>query len=327
MFKQSRFGYLLGLFGFLSLFATPLRAQIASPSLDLSFPTAAPAAAGWRTQMAVFGGYQEGTGQRRAQNIDVFEYSSVKSDVGFTVPVWNAVLEASAANFTQKTNVSASPGTVPLQGSTNQLRLAMGDQDWASVGVGVREIRQTDFFDVANPKLQRTQSTIDGSVSFRFAESIYLGLGGSKVRQRSPLFVDLVYKETFGGIGLVLGTPGETQFRFETGSRKSPTIEAVATTTKGAAWHSAERSKYAEVELLIRGLLFSGRLQELTKKSVSITPNPPSPSEYKETVSESGVMWIPKEGMMLGFYFVNYKAAEAFEDTNSLFQVRTGFVF
>ena len=79
---------------------------------------------------------------------------------------------------------------------------------------------------------------------------------------------------------------------------------------------------------MFSGLLFSGNLIEKSSDitytdSVTNVVN----NQVKESLSKMGVLWIPDNGLILGFYFITNTLDREFNDTKSEFMTKIGYVF
>jgi len=305
-----------------------LMAQVASPSLDPTRAVIAPGAVAWKTQGAIFGGVNEGTGKRQKDGSEQFDFSTSVADAGITVPAYNAVFEASARSQSHKINLSSAyDGHLPARRSDSRINIAMGDQEMSALGLGYKQSDIAEYEDGTMPKIKRSVSKISGGVSLRFGESFYLGLGGNRARQSSDNRVDLSWNEKYVGLGLKFGSPEGHQFRIEASSLDSNEAREAAADVMLEAWHPSEKKNITEVEWAMGGLLFSYHGEKNTIGADYVDAEGLAVTEIISYSDQAGVLWIPKEGMLLGFYFRNDKLEADYEETVSNFQIRTGFLF
>lgn len=311
------------------LLAAPLQAQVASPALNLGRPALTSAAVGWREDTSIQASYFEGNGKRRQDGSDVYEFSSMGTTSGLTLPMWMFTLDAQAHSQAQDTTIHRrQEGTLPIDQSGSHVALALtGNDSWFSLGVGVGEEQQTEYLNKFYPRQQFKQSSLDGSLSLKFGDWFYLGNGVRQMRDQSDFQVDLHRSERLAGVGMVFGKPGESRFRLEISRIESPKGFASHQGEMAYNRHEHELTDYQEVEVLIQGLLFSGRAMKKTTDA-RLTAGSTATDLVEETRREGGVIWVPQEGLYLGFTFINETLLHPdYEDSQGSFQINTGYLF
>jgi len=311
------------------LLAGTLQAQVASPSLNLSQPNLTSAVAGWREEISAQASYFEGNGKRRQGGSDVYEFSSTGSSSGLTLPFWILTLEAQAQNRSYKTKINErQEGTLPIDQNDSHVALAISDNpSWFSLGVGSGTAQQNDYQSRLQPKQHSQLSSLDGSLSLKFGDWFYLGNGVRQIRDQTEERVDLFRFERLAGVGMIFGQPGESRLRLEVSRIESPKAFEARDASQAYHRHDHELTDFQEAEVLIQGLLFSGR--SMTKTRDEKIANGNSATQMTtETRREGGVIWVPKEGLFLGFAFINEVLDHPnYTDSHSSFQINIGYLF
>lgn len=311
------------------LLASQLQAQVASPSLNLSRPSQASAVVGWKEETSAQASYFEGNGKRRQRGSDIYEFSSTGSGSGLTLPFWMLTLDAQAQNRSYKTKINErQEGTLPIDYTASHVALAISDNpSWYSLGVGSGDQQQNDYQSRFQPKKFSQESSMDGSLSLKLGDWFYLGNGVRMINDHTDERVDLFRSERLAGVGMIFGQPGESRFRMEISRIESPKAFEAKDANLAYQRHDHELTDIQEAEVLIQGLLFSGR--SVTKTVDEKIANGSDKTQMTTEIRrEGGVIWVPKSGLYLGFAFINEVLEHpSYTDSHSSFQINTGYIF
>lgn len=113
-------------------------------------------------------------------------------------------------------------------------------------------------------------------------------------------YVENSWTNTLYGVGMVTGSPGDTQFKLEYSIISSPESEKDAEGTKLASSHAQSTTSFAVAEAKFGDFLVG--YQSITDKEAEIN------DEENETVTSfAGVGWQPQEGLTLSLYSFDRK--------------------
>lgn len=304
-------------------------AQIVTAPLDPTQPVFTGAAAGWRMKAAAVGSYFTGSGKRSVEALDVFEFTRSGNTAGITLPWGPVAFEASSTNWSQQTTLAQTyEGNLPISFSVAEAHVGLNHDHWASIGVSTKDIKEKVYIGTDATEDSYSENSLGGSLSLQMGEMFFLGLGTNDVKSAGDRVVQNRWKETQFGMGLIFGSPGESQFRVESSFISSPEMKKEAFDTKGAAYHPKSKSDFNQVEFSISGLVFAVRERREQSTTEYLGADGTVFTNTSESaVTESGVLWVPQNGLVLGFYFVNEKATGTYEDTHSLFRINSGYIF
>ncbi|MDX2471147.1 MAG: hypothetical protein QNL04_11285 [SAR324 cluster bacterium] len=310
-------------------FTTSGMAQIATAPLDPTQPVLTGAAAGWRMKAAAVGSYFTGTGKLSIENEDFYEYTRNGNSAGITIPWGPVAFEASSVNWSQQTTLTETySDEVPVSFASAEAHLGLNHEQWASIGVSAKDVSEKTYLDGDVTEDANSENSLGGSLSLQMGGSFFLAAGTRDVKSSGDSVVDNRWKETQVGVGMIFGSPEETRFRLESSFAKSPEKQKQAFGDKSFSYHPKTEIDYNQVEFSISGLLFAVR-EEREKSTSKYTGD--DGVVYSDTMvavlTETGVLWVPQNGLVLGFYFVNEKTTDSFEDTQSSFKIHSGYVF
>ena len=304
-------------------------AQVATAPIDPTQPIVSAAAAGWKKDRVAFGSYFTGSGKRSFEGQDIYEFNRSGNTGGLTLPWGPMVIEGSALNWSQQSSLSKRyNGAIPISLSSSQGHVAVNHDGWASIGVSSVIKKTTTYLNTEFTEDSRTENGIGGSLALSLMGNYFIGLGSNNVKSTGDAIVDNKWNERQTGVGMRFGEPGGFQFRLETAMIKSDRAEADQLSDLVANIHFSEETELNQIEISIDGLIFAfkGSKNIIFADYVS-EEGTTNMTEVVTEVSESGVLWVPQEGLVLGFYFVNEKTTEAFEDTHNIFRVQSGYIF
>ena len=310
-------------------FASSGFAQIVTAPLDPTQPVLTGAAAGWRMKASAVGAYFTGSGKRSLEGVESFEYTRSGNTAGITIPWGPVAFEASSLNWSQQTTLADSyDDDLPVSLASAEAHIGLNHDEWASIGVSTKDITEINYLGTDAIEDSNSENSLGGSLSLQMGGVFFLGAGTNDVKSSGDFVVNNRWKETQVGLGLIFGSPEGSQFRVETSMVGSPETKQKAFDGKDAAYHPKSEVEYNQIEFSISGLLFAVT-EKRNKAEYKYTGEDGTVySDSMETVViESGVLWIPQDGLVLGFYFVNEKAIEEFEDTNSSFKIHSGYIF
>ena len=312
-------------------FALPAQtfAQVATASIDPTQPSISGAATGWKKDRVVFGSYFTGSGARNFEKQDIYEFTRSGNVAGITLPWGPMVVEGSALNWSQQTSISKRyNGGIPISVNGSRAHVALNHDGWASIGVSSVIKKTTNYVNIDVPEEIKTANGIGGSLALSLMENYFIGAGTNNVRSTGDDMVDNKWKETQVGVGVRFGMKGGFQFRAEAATVKSDRAESKAFGEFVANIHFAEETEFNQVEMSINGLIFSFKGSKKTVFADIVVAEGADPIDSVVTeVGESGVLWVPQDGLVLGFYFVSEKTTEVFEDTHNIFKVQSAYVF
>ena len=126
----------------------------------------------------------------------------------------------------------------------------------------------------------------------------------------------------------MFGSPGATQFRAEYSYASSPKAESDAQGDLLSSIHHETIVSRFSGDLLMKGLLFSGK--SIQTKQLLAEPYDHVGEKFSEKVTtntEGGVLWIPQEGLVLGFYFAAESTSYFYEDEHTEFRINLAYIF
>lgn len=317
----------LGLLGLVS--ALPLSAQVVTPYLD---PTLAPryaAASGWREGSVVGGAYMSRDGHRHQGAVQQYEFVGSQSEGTAVLKFDTSVLEAQVLQNNNTTKVYVASDQ-PVQSSLqkSQVDLSVIGGDFASLGLDYGVVETVTYYDLTTPSVKEKEERTTGSLSIRVGSALYVGGAYSRVGKKSGLYVDNNWSEVAAGVGLRTGSPGGSRFRMEVSVTQSPKTTKDSAEGKTAAGHPRTAINQASVEIMLAGLLFSG--ESIAKKEEVHLVDPTTSASIDSVtveVNRGGVLWVPNEGLVMGFYFGSEKHTQLYVDAFSDFQVKLGYLF
>jgi len=304
-------------------------AQFLVPTLDPTVPTLTAAATGWRTHHVMAASYSDRTGQRKISGVQDFEYAGAVSRAVLGLKFDTTAMDFSGVSESLHT-VPAAPYSQPvtLKREVSRVSLAMLGSDFVSLGLTSVAEKQTDWASIDYPVVSSKVEKTGGSLSIKMGSSFYAGGGFSRVKESSYLSVDNNWVETNFGAALKTGTPGGTQFHMEFGYFGSPSSQKEAVAGQGAAVHGQTAVQIGTIELDMGGLVFTanGKTEVVNAKIVDLLSGL-SADSITTTQSSGGVLWVPQEGMVLGFSFGNKMVTQIYDDSFSDFEVKLGYIF
>lgn len=317
----------LFMLGMLLLGISPAYGQVITPSMDPTQAILMPSAAGWREKEAVGIGYQEGSGTRDYKDEQIYQFDSSGMDGNLSLKVGNVFVEMYASQ--KKTDVKReaySEGEINLQTDDGRLNIALAGNDFVTIGLGVRSVETKDEISANNnDETTKSMRTI-GSISVKTLDMIFLGLGFERVKEESSYAVDLTWNNLIGGVGLQLGQPGGTRFRAEYSLANSDSEENGLEGDMTATSHPATSITRMSAELMFSGLLFSLMAEEAIEE-VDIIENNEPVDEIKTVSNQGGVLWIPENGLSIGFYFLTNTVESSYDDSKGSFKVKLAYIF
>ena len=318
---------LILLFGMLFVGFQPGFGQVITPSMDPTQPVLMPSAAGWREKPAIGIAYQEGSGTRDLHGEQIYQFDDSGIDGNLAFKAGNVFLELYVSQ--KKTDVKLEQfydGRINLQDDDGRLNIALAGNDFVTIGLGVRSVESKDHISaVYDNETTKSIRTI-GSISVKTFDMIFLGLGFERVKEESSYAVDLTWNNLIGGVGLLLGQPGNTRFRLEYSLANSDSQENGLEGDLVENRHPATTVTRMSAELMFSGLLFS-LMSEEDVIQVDIIENGEPIDEIKSVTSQGGVLWIPENGLSIGFYFLTDTVESSYDDSKGSFKVKLAYIF
>ncbi|MDH5559492.1 MAG: hypothetical protein OEY59_01395 [Deltaproteobacteria bacterium] len=304
-------------------------AQVITPSLDPTQPIAAPSPAGWVNKMSAGVGYTEQSGNRELGGIQEYEFDTKGTSVNLAVSFKNFYLSASSFAYNTATKLN-----IPIEGPYNikdagsQINLSLVGNQFVSIGLGARVAESTDYLSALMPEaINKEQSTL-GNISISVKEIFFIGGGIERVKRSNDYEVQGLWSNTSAGIALKLGQPSGVQFRTEISSTTSPeTANAPKGALLEAKHYKTATTRYA-MEIMFSGLIFSAlKVEKSTNEPYIDQITLQNSTTNNEANTQGGVLWIPEQGLVLGFYFNNIYLERDYNDKHSSFRIQAGYVF
>lgn len=326
------FLHLLVTVAFITFFIIPAHAQVITASLDPTQPVTMPAAAAWREAMVLGGSYLEQTGTRTLNKQQIYQFEGSGFSANAVFQISNFFIDGYTSQIKTDAKIDQyypAGGVINLAHSDNRLNIALTGNDFVTIGLGARVIDSTDYFDPTFDSATTSQMRTIGSISIKTMEFLYFGLGYERVRESNDFAVDLNWNNLLGGLGVKLGEAGATRFRAEYSFAFSPRTENDVQGDLLPAKHNETTTHRLGMELMFSGLLFAfnGKQTNIDLSSVSAPPGVVLPDKMSKSRTSGGVLWIPDEGLMLGFYFANEVTTFSFKDERSEFRINLGYLF
>jgi hypothetical protein len=325
---EKQIGKLILAIGFF-ISSVPLSAQMVTASFDPTQAVFLPAAAGWRENAVAGFAYSEANGNRIVDDKEVYKFN--RSGIRANVHGKFSNISVEAAIEQQKTDVKGEylvDGWINLDRDSGRLLIAMSGNDFVSVGLGGHTNSHTDYYDASHDSESTDQTDVLGSISVKVMDMFYLGGGFGRIKEQSSYTVDNNWNYAALGVAAIFGQPGETRFRVEYSYASSPEAESDGQGDMGTAIHHETNTSRLAAELMMSGLLFSlNGKQKIIRFDEYVVHNQLGYKRIKQTSSEAGVLWVPEDGLTLGFYFGSSETEFYFEDKLTEFRVNIAYVF
>jgi hypothetical protein len=320
--KKLLFG--LGVMVFL---VNPGFSQVITPSMDPTQSVLMPSAAGWREKPAAGFGYLEGSGTRDLHGEQIYQFDDSGMDGNLAFKAGNVFVEMYAAQKTTTVKYSiAYQGHMNFQSDDGRLNIALAGNDFVTIGLGARSTDSLDFIDAVYDSESTSALRTIGSISVKTMDMFYLGLGFERVKEQSSYAVDLTWNNLISGVAMHLGQSGGTQFRVEYSLALSESEENGLNGGEQESYHPATNISRLSAEMMFSGLLFSVVSEDI-KMEVDMMENGESIKEISMTNTQGGVLWIPDNGLSIGFYFLANSAEASYSDSKSAFKVKVAYIF
>jgi hypothetical protein len=306
-----------------------LTAQSITAPFDPTEPVHLPAAAGWREDKVAGATYREASGNRKIDGDEQYKFDSSGVSANLHFKMGNMSVDSGwEQNSTQATADQLTEGWINLDYDIGRFNIALSGNDFVTVGLGAKTNRSHDYFDATHDSETTTQTSIIGSLSVKTFDFLYLGGGYERVKEESTFRVDNTWNALTLGASVIFGDKGTTRLRLEYAVANSARTESDAQGQEDTAIHfKTDTSNYA-AELMFSGLLFSARgteqkiFMDQSENSLQSVPDILTISK-----NEAGVLWVPPNGVVLGFYFATYRTSYFFDDVQTEFRINFGYVF
>ncbi|MBU3914691.1 hypothetical protein KKA14_04080 [bacterium] len=311
--------------GFLS---TNIHAQVVTPSLDPTVAVVLPAAAGWRATGGVGASYYEASGSRKKDTgLQLHKTDTTGMNVNAAFKVGNAFIDSYFGQETTDVQVDQYTGNINKGKDDFRINLALAGSDSVVVGLGGHNTSSYDSVDLTNDSVTTSVARIGGSVSVKMG-SVFLGGGYQRVKQNSDYQVENTWDIATAGLAFMTGESGGTRFRVELSFALSPHASNEIAGDLEPSEHPATSTTRYGAELMIGGLLFT--YQGFNTMEVNDKPKTVDLIDYYQietSGSDAGVLWIPKDGLILGFHFSSDTKTFVDNDESSAFRVNIGYLF
>jgi hypothetical protein len=301
--------------------------QVVTPSMDPTQSILMPSAAGWREKQSAGVGYHEGSGTRdlMGQQIYQFDTSGIDGNLAFTAG--NVFVEVHGSQSTTDVQFDQFfEGQFNLQSKDSRLSIALAGNDFVTIGLGIRSTESADYIDDIYDSEITTAVRSIGSISVKTMDMYYFGLGFERVKEENSYAVDLTWNNIITGAAIHLGQPGGTQFKFEYSLAYSESQEKSFSGDLENNSHPQTAISRMSGELMFSGLLFAF-LSEEKKIDTDMIENGQTVKEIKRVNNQGGVLWIPENGLSIGFYFVSIANTASYDDSISSFLVKVAYIF
>ncbi|MCP4298287.1 MAG: hypothetical protein GY786_22095 [Proteobacteria bacterium] len=303
-----------------------LHAQVVSPSLDPTENVIIPAASGWRRSASVGIEYLEGDGTRKNDFSTIYDLhsSGLAGNIAFNLSKF--YFEGSYNSTTTNTTPDPSDDSINLETTENLVSLVLFGNDFFLIGMGSHSRTTEDFIPTIADHLKSERSGMIGSISVAIGESFKVGGAVERIKETSSHKVDNNWLDTTFGLSAEFGSPGGVLIRMEASSTSSAKSNKEASAELLSNNHPEVAIIRTNLEIMFSGLLFA---YENITKSYSVES-----SDFLANENQMGVLWVPPDGLVLGFYFANQskektganKSAE-YTQANSAFSIKLGQVF
>jgi len=315
----------------IACFHLPANAQVVTASLDPTASVIMPAAAAWREASVIGASYLEQTGSRSLNDQQIYQFEGSGYSGNAVFQISNFYIDGFTSQITTDAKIEQyfpAGGKINLAKSDNRLNVALTGNDFVTLGLGVRSMDSTDYLDATTDTAKTQSVRTIGSISIKTMDIFYIGTGYERVKESSSYAVDLNWNNILGGIGMKVGEQGSTRFRAELSFAYSPESKNDVQGNLQQSVHYQTTTSRLGLELMFSGLLFAlnGKQTTIDLSDVS-NPAFPTPDEMKKTRTSGGVLWIPAEGLMLGFYFGNETTTYSYKDERSEFRINLGYLF
>ncbi len=306
-------------------------AQSITASLDPTDFVRMPAAASWRDTEGLGGSYREASGNRSIDGNETHKYDISATSANLHLKFSNVSFDAGIGQWANSITTEQQQN-IPmlLDQSIGRISLSLLGNEFVSIGLGAWENNRHEYQDATEDNLNITESAIVGSISVRVFDFLYLGGGYERVKEESDGRVENNWNNALIGASAMFGEPGGTRLRLEYSHLNSPRAESDSQGSSKESIHREIQTNSYAAELMLNGLLFVGRGSEEKMFFKDPKTIPPSTKEYDVltlTSNEAGVLWVPENGIVLGFFFTTTKTSFAFEDEISEFRINVGYIF
>ena len=312
------------------LFTGNIQAQVVTAPLDIGRSVYMSGAGGWYQKSSAAFAYHEGNGDREWGGEQIYEFES--SGYNSNVVLSTEFFKLGAFYERNKTDVKLDdrfyPGVINKKYVEYRAFIAIKAQDFATIGLGASSCDSNDYISPNNESEDTKTDGINGSVSFVLLESIYFGLGVEQVNQSTSYTVDNDWVNYSLGMAYFVGSPEGVQFRLEASTTQSQESEKEERGDDQENIHHKTETTRGSIELMMSGLLFSAYAIE-TRVDEEQKDEDDDLESDQTVITDSGVsvLWIPEQGLSLGFQFSSYKNKQLFEDNINEFSVKLAYVF
>ncbi|MBU2512951.1 hypothetical protein KJ966_16555 [bacterium] len=306
-----------------------LQAQVVTAPFDPTSSVDKPAAAGWREGKSIGLVYNEASGNRTVDSDEAYKFETSGTSVNGHLKFSNISFDAAWKRSKTDAKVERFyESRVNLDYDISSANIALTGNDFVAVGLGIKIGNSTDYFDATHDSETTTQTSVAGSISVKPMDIFFIGGGFERVKEESSYTVDNVWNVTTLGLALMLGEPGGTRFRTEYAYSSSPHESSSGQGDLHEAVHNETTTSMFAAELMMSGLLFSAKTSEKRiRLEESVSFNGKNHEEMIFNEGEAGVLWVPQDGVALGFYFASSQTTFFYKDDNTAFKINIGYVF
>lgn len=232
----------------LLLWAAPLKAQVATPSVDPAEPTRLAAASSWRFGGSAAMGSYYGHQETAATKTDATSFANSGLLVFQT---GDMIFEAygMGGDTTQEWDASSD---LLYEAERGQSRVNLSVRGEGRVAVGLSSIQRSQD----SRGVRRDQSGFGGSFGLRIGEGVFFAAGMNRMGEKVSGYDDKQWNEYLAGFALVYGSPESDFFRLEISGLSEP---EVSDGDQLAQVHHKRTENIGELEVLVDNWLLSAR--------------------------------------------------------------------
>jgi len=226
------------------------------------------------------------------------------------------------------------PVTVDANQADKDLRVYLSymPTDILSLGLGYRQNVFTETFKATLPALgitlidqdtKETETGISLVASLQIAEIFYLAGGLENMSKTGSLdssagsadYVENSWTNTYLGAGLMMGEPGQTQFRAEYSMILYPESDQAANGSELRNFSRNLTESYAALEVLFGNILLGYENRRYVYKKIEEGSSSDANTDRTDNVVLMGAGWVSEEGFSVSLYSIDYKRTD--EDASS----------
>lgn len=297
-----------------TFFSFPCFSQIASPSLDPVKANKLPSLASWRYFSTIAGSYLSGSEEKKSST---YEENGPGTGAAALLAFNINGLGLEGSYRTIKYDIEGEDAVqkhdLDLAFTNSALYLSYLLFDNFSIGLGQKlYMLDADNFTFDNATETKSFVTLL-SLNVALAEIVFIGFGLGEGKDTGHLedssgpidadYVEVKYQETYAGIGMLSGNPGDLQFKLEVGMISSPEKTESASGSKLKNVHQKTDQTDIIVEVKAGNYFAGYTSSKKTKAELKFES-----STYKKEISDSSIIslgYAVEEGLTLSVWYEN----------------------